>query len=91
MKRICLLLLAGLCGCQMQADAVKTGATLTCVDTRDGERFSFKDESIRDAAYGLGADSCMTVTDNAGKERRLCKSHEAFLKCEKSPAPPNAV
>lgn len=88
-KIIYALLLMVLSGCQMQADAAKTGATLNCVDTRDGERFSFKDESIRDVAYGIGADSCMTVTDNAGKERRLCKSHEAFLKCEKYPAPPN--
>lgn len=76
-----------LASCTMQADVERTGATMQCVDTRDGEKFSFNDTSVKDVVYGIGADSCFTATDDKGRERRLCKAHEKFLKCEK--APPN--
>lgn len=83
------LLTTVLGGCGFKAEATEESKRqhMYCTDTRDGERFSFKGSTIRNAVIGF-SDSCVEVTTDAGKEMTLCKSHEAFIKCEKKT--PNA-
>lgn len=79
------LLTAMLGGCVMKSEATaeSKAAHMYCVDTRDGEKFAFKGATVRNASVGFGgADSCFDVTTDDGKPRLLCKSHEAFIKCE---------
>ena len=81
----CLVVLA-LAGCQMEAKIAPNNAPATaCVDLRDGEKFSFKTKNITDVRYGIGAPSCFSVTDDAGKFRRLCSDQEVYLKCVSAP------
>lgn len=72
-------------GCSQKAEQTKESAkrTTACVDTRDGEKFTFKNSTVRDAVHDWGSgETCATITDNNGKDRRLCKSGEIYLKCE---------
>lgn len=79
------VLTAMLGGCGMKAEVADDGKGkhMFCTDTRDGEKFSFKASTITNASVGmLGLDSCFDVTTDSGNARTLCKSHEAFIKCE---------
>jgi hypothetical protein len=75
------LFTVGLGGCEFRAEVIESskGNHTFCTDTRDGETFAFKAETIRNAS--IGYDSCFTVTTDDGLNRRLCRSHEAFIKC----------
>ena len=91
LKTGALLLLVGsmgLLGCQMKADITDESrrSHITCTDTRDGEKFSFRGATVRDAVQGFGTAHCFTVTDDTGMVRRLCSSQEVYLKCK-----PNAL
>lgn len=59
---------------------VPDGKVRDCVDTRDGERFTIDNKTCRDAVQTL-TDLCVTCTDSEGRDRRICRSHEAWLKC----------
>lgn len=75
-----LLFLIG--ACTMKSDVIDDGKTNFCTDSRDGEKFSFKTSSVKSVMVGmLGAESCFDITDSNGKDRTLCKSQEAFIKC----------
>ena len=68
--------------CTMEGKPVDNGKTTYCTDTRDGEKFSFKSSSVRNARIGmLGADTCADITVSTGETRTLCKSQEAYIKC----------
>jgi len=79
-----ILVLVLLQGCTGEAvpNRESRGKVMMCVDTRDGETFTFRGKDIRNARIGVGgADSCFYVVDTAGKPRTLCKSQEPFIKC----------
>jgi hypothetical protein len=71
-------------GCSMEGhlENGQENRIVDCTDVRDGEKFTFNSDTIKDIRYGIFADSCFTVTIESGKERTLCKSHEAWLKCK---------
>lgn len=77
-------LLSGCLELRATVDKEKSPAVSYCVDTRDGERFSFKSENVINARIGIN-DVCFDVTDNNGNERTLCKSHEPYIKCGSLP------
>lgn len=68
--------------CTIKGEPASTEKVITCADTRDGERFSFKESSIQNARIGfLGADTCAEITTTEGEQRTVCKSQELYLKC----------
>lgn len=77
---ICSLLLTG---CYLEADIIKecSPQKTTCTDTRDGEVFSYRLENVSNKARVTFNDQCFDVTDDTGKKRTMCASHQAFLKC----------
>lgn len=75
MKSIILLALL-ITGCSVEFS--EEPKDLSCTDTRDGEEFVAR--NIRDP-YVTFLDACY-IADVNRKPRHLCKSHEAFLKCE---------
>lgn len=84
MKTTVICMVAVLSACTMRGEIPQETREqhMACIDTRDGERFAFHGRTIRDVRLGLGGtDSCFTITDDAGAERQLCKSHEAWVKC----------
>lgn len=63
---------------------LNAGKVIDCKDTRDGEAFTYRGEDVHNVRLGMvGADSCFSVTSTDGKAREMCKSHEAWLKCQK--------
>ena len=83
MKYILIALLLSGCTMEMGEQTKESKVKTTeCTDTRDGEKFVFKNSTLKNARRGYGgADTCLTVTDSAGKDRELCKSMEVYLKC----------
>jgi hypothetical protein len=68
-----------------EVDTSATPAVLNCTDFRDGETFDIRREDVKGARVGFGgAESCFYVTDTDGNDRTLCKSMEAFMKCEEA-------
>lgn len=77
------LLAALFIGCTMSASYHDRIKTMECKDTRDGETFRFSTATLKNIQVGFGGvDTCMNITDSTGRERTLCKSHEAWLKCQ---------
>lgn len=56
---------------------------MECTDTRDGEKFSFNTNDVKNVRQGIGAPSAFDVTTTDGKEKTLSSDMETFLKCEK--------
>jgi hypothetical protein len=85
-----LLLLACIIGCQLPASIKKApNRRIRCTDTRDGEVFYVNTDTVRNVAVGyLGAEDCVTVTDENGTDRRMCTSDKAFIKCVETNCPP---
>lgn len=84
MKVITALALLVLSGCTMEADVdlASSAKMYDCKDTRDGEQFSFRPENVSGVVVGyMGADTCATIVDEAGKTRRFCHTQEAYIKC----------
>ena len=77
------------CGCTTGVDEdaarkLNAGKVVDCKDTREGEVFTYRGDDVRNVRLGMaGADSCFSVTSTDGKTREMCKSHEAWLKCQR--------
>lgn len=77
------------CGCTAGVDEAETrklnvGRVIDCKDKRDGETFTYRGDDVHNLRIGIaGADSCFSVTSTDGKAREMCKSHEAWLKCQR--------
>ena len=84
MKTLIIIIVTLLSGCTMKAgeqteDSKKR--TTACTDTRDGEVFTFKNNTVKDARQGYGAPTCFTITTLKGADKRLCSDMEVYLKC----------
>lgn len=79
------LAMAVLVGCNTQpriADHPPPTVTI-CIDTRDGESFTFNTSTARNARNADFMDLCRDVTDDQGNMRTLCNSDErTWLKCK---------
>lgn len=85
MSRIILILLVVMAsGCTAKAEISEEdkNKTMSCKDTRDGERFSFRTNDITDIRAGLGAPTSMSIVTLKGKKMTVTSSMEAWLKCE---------
>ena len=86
-RLIGLLALVGMAGCSVaisddEARTTNAGRIVDCTDTRDGEAFTYRGDTVSNVSIGLGgSDSCFDAVDEANKRRTLCKSHESWLKC----------
>ena len=84
--KIVLVLLAAFAvqGCSLKAEVAQKDINkrMSCSDTRDGQTFTFKASTIANATVGVGADTCFDITTDSGTKMNLCKSHEAWLKCQ---------
>lgn len=69
-----------LAGCSSPV-SVEDTTPQVCTDTRDGEQFTILPETVERATFTTN-DVCFEVDDTTGRRRTLCKSHEAWLKCE---------
>jgi hypothetical protein len=78
-----LLLIIILSGCSMDAKVKEQSGIYHCTDFRDGETWDFDAATARDARYGLGAPSTITVTDTRGKVRVGSSDQNAYIKCVK--------
>lgn len=76
------LLLTG-CGVQGEVADEDKNKTVTCVDTRDGETFSFNTTSVKNIVKGFDGITTFDVTDSTGTVRKLNSNMEVFLKCKK--------
>ena len=80
MKRLALIFLVS---CSFPATPSGPDKLVTCVDTRDGETFSFNTGDVENLRVGyLGAETIVTVIDSEGRRRYLKSSMEAWLKCQ---------
>ena len=69
---------------EAEARKLNAGRVIDCKDTRDGEAFTYRGDDVHNLRIGMaGADSCFSVTSTDGKARELCRSHEAWLKCQR--------
>ena len=75
-----LLLLLAACSGEVTPPMVAQPDISYCTDTRDDERFAFHKDNISTYSQDI-YDVCIAVIDTTGRERILCKSHEAWLKC----------
>ena len=77
---VAITLLAG-CTLEGKVDDRHRHEVKECVDSRDGERFSFAVSTAKNIRLGVNS-VCMDVTDFTRKERHICTEHEAWLKCK---------
>lgn len=68
-------------GCSVEVAETIEHTWQVCTDTRDDETFRFHTSTISDASWNPWGDTCFKVEDDTGRERTLCKSHEAWMKC----------
>lgn len=82
MNILILLLTLAMYACTVEGTVENKKDSSSCIDTRDNEAFTIQNKDISNVRIGFGADSCFDVVDDQGQTRRLCKSHEAFIKCK---------
>lgn len=71
----------GIVSCTVPASYNGPPFTMHCLDTRDGEKWTYHTDTVRDIRQGWGAPHSMTVTDGDGRTRHLNAQMEAWLKC----------
>jgi len=83
-KLLIILALAALSSCTMGASVSddQLDKHMRCVDTRDGETFTYYPRNILEARAGVLADSFVELVDDDGKVRKIYSSEGAFWKCE---------
>lgn len=69
-------------GCTIRGEVTMTYQGIYhCTDLRDGERFDYNTNTIRDARIGIGAPTTVTFTDTTGRVRQASTDENAYIKC----------
>lgn len=82
---ILLVAVITLSGCLVVGGEVKDtekNKTVTCVDTRDGETFTFNTNNTKNIKVNiLKNTACYDLKDDKGVERHICSVDKTYLKC----------
>ena len=81
MKYIWYILLAFLVfGCEAQVAEEYKNKVISCIDTRDGDKFSFNTNDITNYST-FGHDFSFNVIDNKKRQWTITQRSEIYLKC----------
>lgn len=70
-------------GCSPEIEDEYRGLIIDCTDFRDGEKFSFNTDTIRDIEKNWSGVTGFRITTLDGKDKFLKSEMELYIKCER--------